>query len=269
MKAKVPPINAAHVQNYDAAKEKENGIIGKKIQSARKECGLTLSDLSARLQSYGVKVSRGAASKWETGETVPNAYQLVAVINALGMDESVFNFMEDYVPALNEAGRRKVSEYREDLIATGKYRPTPKRNSNIQYIDMRISNLRVSAGTGSILDEGNFEKISFPKDKVPEDADFGIRVSGDSMEPVYHDGQIVWVQECERVGIGEVGVFICDGEGFLKAYDEQEPDETIAEDFTDSYGNIHPQAMLVSYNQAYETKVIPPDSELRVVGRVL
>ena len=30
--------------------------------------------------------------------------------------------------------------------------------------------------------------ISFPEDKVPDGADFGIRVSGDSMEPVYHDG---------------------------------------------------------------------------------
>ena len=41
--------------------------------------------------------------------------------------------------------------------------------------------------------------VSFPEKSVPKGADFGVRVSGDSMEPVYHDGQIVWVEECETV----------------------------------------------------------------------
>lgn len=269
MKAKVTPISAAQVQNYNAAKEKENNVIGSRIQSARKKSGLTLSGLSERLAEYGITVSRGAANKWETGETVPNAYQLIAVLNALGIEDRLSYFMEDYKPVLNDVGIRKLNEYRADLIATGKYRPASKTANNIVHIEMPVSDLRVSAGTGAFLDDGSFEKISFPKDKVPEDADFGIRVSGDSMEPVYHDGQIVWVQECERIEIGEVGVFICDGEGFLKAYNEQEPDEAIADEFTDSYGNVHPQSVLVSYNPAYEPRVVLPSSELIVVGRVL
>ena len=51
-----------------------------------------------------------------------------------------------------------------------------------------MSNLSVSAGTGAFLDEGSFEMVSFPASTVPDGADFGVRVSGDSMEPVYHDG---------------------------------------------------------------------------------
>lgn len=269
MKANVTPISAARVKSYDVNKEKENNVIGKRIRDARKGSGLTLADLCERLDGYGVKVTRGAASKWETGETVPNAYQLIAVFNALGMEDRLSCFMEDYIPALNETGLRKIDEYRADLIASGNYRSVPKMAAVVDYIDMRVSNLCVSAGTGAFLDEGGFETISFPKEKVPAGADFGVRVSGDSMEPVYHDGQIVWVQECERVGIGEVGVFICDGEGFLKAYGEKEPDASLADEYTDSYGDIHPQAVLISYNKAYEAKVIPPNAELKVVGRVL
>lgn len=64
---------------------------------------------------------------------------------------------------------------------------------------MPVSNLAVSAGTGEFLEEGNFEMVSFPEKSVPKGADFGVRVSGDSMEPVYHDGQIVWVEECETL----------------------------------------------------------------------
>lgn len=269
MKTKIIPISAVPHYDYNASNEKEKNVIGSRISSARKRSGLTLSDLSARLGKCGIKVSSGAASKWETGETVPNAYQLIAVFNALGIEDRFSYFMEDYVPTLNEAGIRKVNEYRADLIASGKYKPVPKAAKAIEYIDMPVSSLRVSAGTGAFLDEGNFEKISFPKDKVPDDADFGVRVSGDSMEPVYHDGQIVWVHECDEIGIGQVGVFIYDGEGFLKLYNEQDPGEAVVEEFTDSYGNVHPQPVMESYNPKYEPRIVRPSAGFRVVGRVL
>ena len=269
MKAKVIPISAAHAQGYNAAEEKENNVIGARISEARKKRGMTLADISATLEGLGVKVSRSAASKWETGETVPSAYQLVALFNALGMEDRISYFMDNYVPALNDAGLRKVEEYKADLIASGKYRPAPKISRIIRYIDMPVSNLAVSAGTGAFLDEGNFEMVSFPEDKVPDGADFGIRVSGDSMEPVYHDGQIVWVQECEQVGIGQVGVFIYDNEGYLKVYNEQEPDEDIAEEFTDSYGTVHPQPVMESYNPKYDPRVVRPSAVFQIVGRVL
>ena len=177
--------------------------------------------------------------------------------------------MDSYVPVLNDDGLRKVEEYKSDLIASGKYRPTPKVSRIIHYIDMPVSNLAVSAGTGAFLDEGNFEMVSFPEDKVPEGADFGIRVSGDSMEPVYHDGQIVWVQECEQVGIGQVGVFIYDNEGYLKVYNEQEPDADVAEEFTDSYGTVQPQPVMESYNPKYDPRVVRPSAVFQIVGRVL
>ena len=94
----------------------------------------------------------------------------------------------------------------------------------------------------------DFEMVRFPENAVPEKAEFGIRVSGDSMELVYHDGQIVWVQQCETISVGEVGVFIYDGQGYLKVYDEREPDETHMVQFTDNYGRVHSQPVMLSYN---------------------
>jgi len=89
------------------------------------------------------------------------------------------------------------------------------------------------------------------------------------MEPVYYDGQIVWVQTCDEVVPGEVGIFIYDGEGYIKAYHQQEPSEEDWEDFTDSYGIVHKQAVMVSFNQKYPPKVIPANSSFYTVGRVL
>ena len=135
------------------------------------------------------------------------------------------------------------------------------------YLDMPVSDLPVSAGTGAFLDEGNFEMVSFPESRIPDGAEFGVRVSGDSMEPVYHDGQIVWVQRCETLRTGEVGVMIYDGQGYIKAYAEQEPDDPEA--YLGSDGVRRMQPVMVSYNKAYAPKPASPELEFRIVGRVL
>ena len=266
---KVTPLFSSQGLVYDAAREKADNIVGYRIAEARKKKGMSIAAFSEYLEKFGVKISTGGAGKWETGYSIPNAYQLIAICNALEIEDQLQFFTGNYTPALNDAGIKKVQEYRSDLIASGKYRPAPRQSKVIRFVDMPVSYLPVSAGTGNFLDDGNFEMISFPEDKVPEGADFGLRVTGDSMEPVYHDGQIVWVQECEQVDVGQVGVFIYDGEGFLKMYSEQEPAESVAEDFTDSYGTVHPQPVLESYNQKYEPRPIRPGTVFQVVGRVL
>lgn len=265
-KAATAPIGG---QRYDAAAEKDENIVGMRIAEARKKKGMSIAAFSAFLKNYGVEISTGGAGKWETGYSIPNAYQLIAICNALDIEDQIPFFMKDYVPALNDAGMKKVAEYKADLVASGKYRPAPRITSIITYISMPVSNLCVSAGTGAFLDEGNFEMLEFPADKVPTGADFGVRVSGNSMEPMYHDGQIVWVRECESLSPGEVGVFIYDGEGYIKVYDEQEPDEEHAEEYTDSYGVVHPQPVLHSYNPAYEPRAIKFGALFQIVGRVL
>ena len=139
----------------------------------------------------------------------------------------------------------------------------------IRYKEMPVSTLPASAGTGEFLEDGNFEMMRFPEDSIPDGAEFGIRVSGNSMEPVYHDGQIVWIRKCSELSIGQVGVFIYDGEGYIKAYDEQEPDEDVVEHFTDSSGVVHAQPVLISYNEAYPPRVVSPFASFQLVGQVL
>ncbi len=269
MKENIIPIRAERASGYDAQREKEGNAVGRQLLRARRTRGLTLEETSRRLEDFGLKASRSSISKWENGAAVPTAYQLIALSAALGVGDRISFFTDGYVPELNEAGERKLAEYRADLIATGKYRPAPAAAGGIRCVDMPVSSLAVSAGTGEFLDDGSFETVRFPEDRVPEGADFGVRVAGDSMEPVYHSGQIVWVHRCERIDAGQVGVFVCDGEGFLKLYAEQTPDGDDAEAFTDSYGVTHAQPVLVSYNPKYPPRAVRPDSQFRIVGRVL
>jgi phage repressor protein C with HTH and peptisase S24 domain len=77
------------------------------------------------------------------------------------------------------------------------------------------------------------------------------------------------VEECSRLLPGEVGLFVVDGEGYIKVYAEQEPEGDEAENFTDSEGIRHLQPVLVSCNTAYDPKVITSGTDFRIVGRVL
>ena len=268
-KAALLPFPVKNNSSYCAEEEKRNNIIGERLSEELKSRNLSKKKFCVTLKKFGVDVSQSALGKWTNGLTVPNAYQLLAICYALDLPDGLATFTGTYTPLLNETGMEKIRAYREDLVATGKYAPMPRAESCIRYVDMPVSNLRVSAGTGSFLDEDSFEMVSFPENAVPAGADFGVRISGNSMEPVYHDGQIVWVERCETLSIGQVGVFVYDGEGYLKSYGEREPDESDRDAFTDSYGRLHMQPVLISYNKEYSDRIISPERGFRVIGRVL
>jgi Predicted transcriptional regulator len=269
MCAKIISFAAAR-KPYDYNDERARNTVGQRLLEARNVKGWALADVTDRLTACGVSTTRSTVSKWERGAVVPNAYQLVALCRVLGIDQDMSYFTSARQLELNTEGLKKVQAYREDLISSGKYAPLPAlEDVEIEYIDMPISLLAVSAGTGQFLDDGNYEMVSFPKAAVPAGADFGVRVSGDSMEPVYKDGQIVWVEETPELHSGEEGIFIYDGCGYLKMLQERMPDEDAQEQYINSEGVLGRQAVLISYNKAYSPIVIPPEADFKIVGRVL
>ena len=89
-------------------------------------------------------------------------------------------------------------------------------------------------------------------DGAPTEADFGIRISGDSMEPVISDGSIVWIKQQEAVLEGQIGIFLLNGEALCKKLDRS--------------GR---RCFLLSENPRYAPIGVLEDDDLRVVGRVL
>ena len=81
-----------------------------------------------------------------------------------------------------------------------------------------LYNLPVSAGPGVYLDDELAEQISIPMNEKTESVSFALRISGNSMEPKYHDGDIVLVENTESVNVGELGIFVLDGNGYFKKY---------------------------------------------------
>jgi phage repressor protein C with HTH and peptisase S24 domain len=76
--------------------------------------------------------------------------------------------------------------------------------------------LSASAGTGNFLDSEFAEELLIPESEAAEQADFIISVGGDSMEPTFHNGDKVFVEKCDSVEVGEVGIFVVNGDVYIK-----------------------------------------------------
>ena len=78
--------------------------------------------------------------------------------------------------------------------------------------------LPVSAGVGVYLDEAEADSINIPDNDKTAEADYALRISGNSMEPKYRDGDILLVRHADSIDVGELGIFLLDGCGFFKVF---------------------------------------------------
>ncbi|MBO5569729.1 MAG: LexA family transcriptional regulator [Clostridia bacterium] len=249
---------------YQAQTARMHNTLGKALVAARKKRGLKQNDVRLGLLDYQIDVSTATVSKWEVGETIPNAYQLFALCHVLRIRDGLTAFtghIDD--PELNADGQRVLEEFRNYLVSSGRY---AVQHVSASRKNMKIYQLPVSAGTGDWLDSDDYETLSFPRHAVPDGADFGVYVDGSSMEPSYHDGQIAWVRQVCSLEEGDIGVFLYDGCAYIKEYHERMPEDT--EDFLDSSGVLHPQIIFHSLNPAYADIPIENDSYY-LFGKVL
>ena len=121
--------------------------------------------------------------------------------------------------------------------------PHDQEKYSIMYFDHPAS-----AGTGLFLDETIAEEISVRATPQSYNADFAIPISGDSMEPEFSSGDIVLVESCPNVAQGKVGIFVLDGDVYIKEYGGDR---------------------LISYNEAYSPILLKEFETAVCLGRVL
>lgn len=228
--------------------------LGSILASHRKEMKISQLELAEQLSKYGINVSNAAISAWEKDSSVPNANQFLALCKILGITDIYNEFIgfnpNDAMARLNDEGKEKVLEYIGLLLLSEQFQ---KKEATIIPFRRKIkwSLLASSAGTGEFLDDENFEIIEVGED-VPDEADFGLTLNGDSMEPRYHDKQAVWVQKTDTLNNGEIGIFYLDGMTYCKQL-KQDKDGIF----------------LISLNSKYQPIKVTTESTFKVFGRVL
>lgn len=154
---------------------------------------------------------------------------------------------------LEPPGQRKVITYAEKLRDEQEKRRKAKKNEVsekvVQLYGYDYYDHAASAGTGQYLNDVRVERIELP---VDVDADFVIPIKGDSMEPDYHDGDLVFIQTSVDLNDGVIGVFNYNGEAYIKqlVIDTE-------------------QAYLHSLNPDYKDMPITPETDFRIIGEVV
>ncbi len=227
---------------------------GEILAKKRRELGLNQSQLADRMSLMGMPLSNQAISKWEKGTTLPNAKQFLTLCRALNIEDINGLFIgggDGIFHGLNAEGRKKAMDYIELLREIGRYAQRKNRDVQEHVRTLPLYSLAVSAGTGQFLDGEDYEMVEVGQE-VSEGANFGVRVSGDSMEPKFHDGETIWVHQQRSLMTGEIGIFLYDGSAYLKQL------------------AVHGDRMaLHSLNPKYDDIIISTELPLRVLGKVM
>lgn len=138
--------------------------------------------------------------------------------NALSVSERAMTVAKSF-DELDAYGQRLVEliiKDQQDRVASDRVAAFPLPDN---VIPMQKSRLPTSAGTGVYLGPEDMEIIQVKENELTRRASFCVPVSGDSMEPIYHDGDILLVEgkdSADDLTVGQIGVFTVDGDGYVK-----------------------------------------------------
>lgn len=227
--------------------------LGKTIAKHRKEHKIKQSELALKLEYYDIFVKPNTVSAWESGLSIPNSKQLLAICEILNIYDIYTEFVSpnpiNPFRNLNETGVAKVMDYIHLLEKSGEYKTADIIQIHILR-ERKVFYTTVSAGTGSFLDGEDYEMYTSPD--IPEEASFGVYVSGDSMEPRYHNEELIWIEQTEQLEDGEIGIFYLDGNAYVKKFQNN--------------GN---GTYLVSLNKKYDPIPVTENNSFKIFGRVL
>ncbi|WP_322199651.1 XRE family transcriptional regulator [Acutalibacter intestini] len=232
-----------------------------KLKEARVAAGLTQNQMARQLG-----VDSTTYSGYETGRRQPDVNKLRQLAKTLGVTgDQLLELSAENAATPQEL--RQVHKYRMldlhgrelvDLVLEKEYArmtqsapgPAVERESRGRVTYINCYDLAVSAGPGEPWAGTAYKtRLEVPGGLVPEQAHFCVRVNGNSMEPAYRDGDIVFVERVEgSVKLGEIGIFYLNGDGYIKRLGKGE---------------------LLSLNPEYEPIPLHDFDTLRCQGRVL
>ena len=229
---------------------------GDVIRRFRMEKGLNQPQLAAM-----VGVNKNAVSNWEAGRTRPDINTVPLLCAALGISVSDFFGAEESAGSLSRDEQRKLGGYRylndmnkQLVVKMIDAMLDVQEQEKRKFVENNVRRIfrnayKTAAGTGNPLDgarRGSYEYLY--ADPLIDQADEIISVTGNSMEPTFYDGDMLLVEHTQEVRVGEIGIFVADGDGYVKEYHED---------------GLH------SHNPAYPVLKFTEDDNVRCIGRVL
>lgn len=218
------------------------------VPDVAKKCGLSDSTVRSIFDRKQKKIALNVAFKLANGlgvslqrlngmpeepDTIPATPAPQKQKPAASKPDTAANIANRY-GRLDDHGKRTVcavvSEEERRIQALQKTDP----EDNV--IRVHWNDQPASAGEGFDLSDEHMHRWTVRYNELTRKADFCLDVQGHSMEPKFHDGDTVLVRQQPSVDIGEIGLFIMDGKGYIK---KQGPDRLISlnPDYNDVWPN--------------------------------
>ncbi len=122
----------------------------------------------------------------------------------------------DIYNSLSPKSQGRLRE-RAEVLAELETPVTKEPEQEQETIFIEYSTLKVSAGTGEpLIDDTYHDFLKVKRSDLTEEANFAVQISGNSMLPRFKDKEWVLVRSQPDVEIGEIGIFIIDGNGYIK-----------------------------------------------------
>lgn len=186
----------------------------------------------ADLCSY-LGINTSTMTNWKNRNTDPPSKYIIPICEFLDVTPYYLLTGEEKSPSLPDDELELLKYYKElpdreqqrligrasALAEVYKEQVTQIIEVETPMVEIRHSIYKVSAGTGYNLDDGDqWDTIEIPDTPEANRADFALTISGDSMEPVYYDGDIVLIKSQPAISNGEIGIFIIENDGYIKKY---------------------------------------------------
>lgn len=215
-----------------------------KLKARRKELKLTQKEIAEQLG-----ISYQAYSAWERGVKAPSKEKVSQLEQILSVPKGYFTEIEivRLYNTLSSKGKAQVVTYTRELVQK-------ERSQKVMSISKKLYEYHVyekmSAGIGaSVYDDRNYDTVYFDEELAH---DFASWVSGDSMEPKYHNGSVALIRETGFDYDGAVYAVVCNNQTYIKRVYREE-------------GGLR----LVSINPKYKDIFISYDEDPRVVGIIV
>lgn len=206
---------------------------GERLRQARIGLRLTQKELAEKLG-----ISSAAIANYETEVSSPKEDILLKMFDVLNVEPN-FLFQDSVSSKTNNSFalsskevdfintyRSLPDEFKDIVLNTMNSLTKYERKTRLRYSLNSANNYKVSyfpepvsAGTGQYLDYTSLQTMTI-NTTPPIGADFILRVIGDSMEPEYPDGGLVFVRIQKTIEIGEIGIFFSEGNVFMKVRGE-------------------------------------------------
>lgn len=178
-----------------------------KIESGINE--LPQSKIYAFARVFGVNPSELVAIDPLPRENVVSASEITLHVKKLFGNHA--EGLLEVFDTLNDEGQKEAL----NLIEQFSEIPRFQKNPVVPMRSIPVFDSPAAAGS-PLYAESEFEYLDFPVSEIPEGTDFGVRISGQSMQPTIEDDAIVWVEKTVELHNGEVGVFMLNDSAVCK-----------------------------------------------------